>query len=262
MKGNFDLLPSTTSQPGISLHFGQTFARFLEDLDEASNIAQVKACCAEFSTRVGAQHFLYKPLFQPFAVTLQCIHNFQPAWIRVYSNNDFHQLDPRNHYCLEHSEPIRWCDLSIGNDKKGRLANQVLKAARQHGYVDGITFPLHGVGCEASFFSLSSSSALPEYSEIEIQTILAYANRLHSAVKRIQHKNCPKSSKSKELSEREKDCLVWTAKGKTSWEIGQILGLSESTVVFHISKAVNKLDVKNRVQAVASAITQSKIHLY
>ncbi|MBX2881042.1 MAG: LuxR C-terminal-related transcriptional regulator, partial [Granulosicoccus sp.] len=36
-----------------------------------------------------------------------------------------------------------------------------------------------------------------------------------------------------ELSAREAECLTWTAKGKTSWEIAVILGIAESTVSFH-----------------------------
>jgi DNA-binding CsgD family transcriptional regulator len=34
------------------------------------------------------------------------------------------------------------------------------------------------------------------------------------------------------LSEREKACLLWTARGKSSWEIGRILSISENTVAF------------------------------
>lgn len=256
------MFSNPASQSGVGLHFGPTFVRLLESLDEASSIAQLKACLAEFSTQVGAQHFIYKPLFLTYAGPIQGIYNLDPEWIRVYNENNFAKFDPRRHYCVDHSEPVRWRDLSFSNDEKGKVARRLLQEAKKYGYVDGITFPLHGIGCETSFLSLSSSSSLPEYSEIEIQTIFAYANRLRSALKRVQFKNAPTLPKCKELSEREKDCLMWTAKGKTSWEIGQIMGLSESTVVFHISKAVNKLDVTNRVQAVATAIAQSKIHLY
>jgi LuxR family transcriptional activator of conjugal transfer of Ti plasmids len=56
------------------------------------------------------------------------------------------------------------------------------------------------------------------------------------------------------LSEREKVCLLWTARGKSSWEIGRILGISENTVIFHIKNAMKKLGTKNRTLAAVKAI--------
>lgn len=58
----------------------------------------------------------------------------------------------------------------------------------------------------------------------------------------------------KALSARETDCLHWAAVGKTSWETGAILGVSERTVNFHLSNACGKLKVHNRRAAVAVAL--------
>lgn len=55
------------------------------------------------------------------------------------------------------------------------------------------------------------------------------------------------------LSDRERECLCWSAAGKTSWEIGQILTVAESTVVKHLESCMRKLKAANRVQAVALA---------
>ena len=56
------------------------------------------------------------------------------------------------------------------------------------------------------------------------------------------------------LNDREIDCLTWTAAGKTSAEIAEILGLSEHTVNHYLNKATKKLDTVNRTQAVAKAL--------
>lgn len=61
------------------------------------------------------------------------------------------------------------------------------------------------------------------------------------------------------LTVREKECLMWAAEGKTSWETSQILNISERTVVFHLGNAARKLNVANRPQAVARAISQRLI---
>ena len=42
--------------------------------------------------------------------------------------------------------------------------------------------------------------------------------------------------------------------GKTSWETARILGISESTVNFHLSNACAKLGVRGRRAAVVMAL--------
>jgi len=52
------------------------------------------------------------------------------------------------------------------------------------------------------------------------------------------------------LSHKELACLHWVAQGKTSFEIGQILSLSESGVNYHIRNACLKLNANTRLQAI------------
>jgi len=55
------------------------------------------------------------------------------------------------------------------------------------------------------------------------------------------------------LREREVETLTWAARGKTFWEIGEILGLSKRTVEFHLENARRKLGVATRTQALIKA---------
>lgn len=61
------------------------------------------------------------------------------------------------------------------------------------------------------------------------------------------------------ISNRERECLQWASQGKTSWEISQILGVSESTVIYHLRNATRKLNAANRLQAVTKALKASII---
>lgn len=58
----------------------------------------------------------------------------------------------------------------------------------------------------------------------------------------------------KRLSEREEECLGWVSRGKSSYDIGQIAGLSPRTVDSYIEKACAKLGVRTRIEAVAVAV--------
>jgi DNA-binding response OmpR family regulator len=64
-----------------------------------------------------------------------------------------------------------------------------------------------------------------------------------------------------DLSQREIEALGWAARGKTSAEIAQILGLQKRTVDFHIDNARNKLGTTTRVEAVIKAVSGRLIEL-
>ena len=55
------------------------------------------------------------------------------------------------------------------------------------------------------------------------------------------------------LNDREVEVLTWVARGKTSSEIAQIVGLTKRTVDFHIDNARTKLGAATRTEAVIKA---------
>ena len=57
------------------------------------------------------------------------------------------------------------------------------------------------------------------------------------------------------LNDREVEILTWVARGKTSAEIAQIIGLTKRTVDFHIDNARGKLGAATRTEAVIKATT-------
>ena len=65
-----------------------------------------------------------------------------------------------------------------------------------------------------------------------------------------------------QLSPREKDCLTWTALGKSSWDIGKIMRISENTVNFHVKNAMRKLGTTSRTVAAIKSIQLNLICLH
>lgn len=55
------------------------------------------------------------------------------------------------------------------------------------------------------------------------------------------------------LSPRQAECLFWVQQGKSSRDIGIILGVSHRIVERHVFRACGKLGVRTRVQAVVRA---------
>lgn len=56
------------------------------------------------------------------------------------------------------------------------------------------------------------------------------------------------------LSPRELECLIWVTRGKSSGDIGGILGLSPRTVDSYLEKVCSKLRVRTRIEAVVVAV--------
>lgn len=56
------------------------------------------------------------------------------------------------------------------------------------------------------------------------------------------------------LTTREREILSWTLRGKSTWVVGQLMGLSEGTVNFHLRNAMRKLGVSSRFTAASLAL--------
>jgi DNA-binding NarL/FixJ family response regulator len=76
-----------------------------------------------------------------------------------------------------------------------------------------------------------------------------------------RHSQGPRRRSDHHLTDREREVLTWVGRGKTSSEIAIILGLSERTVNFHCDQAMKRLEVSNRAQAVAKAVSEQLLSL-
>ncbi|MBW8829899.1 MAG: helix-turn-helix transcriptional regulator [Burkholderiales bacterium] len=63
------------------------------------------------------------------------------------------------------------------------------------------------------------------------------------------------------LTKREIECLHWSAAGKTAWEVGQLLGLSEWTIVYHLERTKKKFGVRRKCEAIGHAVALGLIGL-
>jgi DNA-binding CsgD family transcriptional regulator len=93
-----------------------------------------------------------------------------------------------------------------------------------------------------------------EFTDAEVEYCELVAPALHLAAAEL-----PAAASTDDLTPRERECLAWTSVGKTAWEIGSILGISEHTAVAHLNAAVRKLRAASRAQAVAEALRRRLI---
>ena len=132
--------------------------------------------------------------------------------------------------------------------KSGREL-EILALFRDYSMPRFAIFPVCDPEGQRGMVSFYGDRSLPTDQEMLELTMLAIQvfDRLYQ-IGRSEHRP------GEDLTEREIDCLNWTAAGKTSAEISEILGLSEHTINHYLNRATRKLDTVNRTQAVAKAI--------
>lgn len=87
-------------------------------------------------------------------------------------------------------------------------------------------------------------------------SIVAMNNVLHLKIMQL-----PGHSVRKELTHRQRESLEWVGKGKTTQDIGIIMGLTQATVEKHLRLARESLDVETTAQAVVKAAFQNQIFM-
>ena len=178
-------------------------------------------------------------------------HSYDDNWINTYISENYSTVDPVIAYCKTQRQPFNWDDAysKYFSRKSRKFAN----AARDHGLFSGISVGYTGSyetapECRLSIGSLANV-------DNKRQILAGYLLRTFLPV---WHDILATTARSVFLAQKltitEMEVLKWAKEGKTVWEISTIRGVSESTVKFHFQNIYKKLDVNNRVHAIAKAI--------
>jgi len=238
---------------GIS---GTAYLDLFESLLACQSIEELHATTASIARRLGFEHFVYgvnvnTSLTRPYQFFLS---GYPKEWWKHYTDSDYKKIDPIVRHAAEKVIPVIW-DKQLSSSP---LAAKFMGEAKEFGLASGASFPVHGRRGEFSALNLATSRESRE-SKQDIVAAMGKAQLLacyvHEAVQRIVLSKGPLPVQKITLTDRERECLVWAADGKTSWEISQIVKISEHTVTFHLRNAVRKMGVTNRRQAVARAVS-------
>ena len=181
--------------------------------------------------------------------------NFPLRWRERYFERKYYEIDPVVRRTPMFSKPFIWDQLVKGEQLRAD-ERQVMEESKEAGLRHGISVPLFGPSGRVSVLSFASQldDAAPVH-RLSHLNVLAW--QFHIAFSAIAQPTEHEMGRI-ELSARERDCLQWTAEGKSSWDIGMILQISDNTVNFHIKKAMRKLDTTSRTVAVVKAM---RLHL-
>jgi DNA-binding CsgD family transcriptional regulator len=166
--------------------------------------------------------------------------------------------DPVLQHCKRYSVPIIWNQDTYVTHGLGELWEQ----QAEFGYLTGIAMALHLP--EGRHFALGvvRDQALPSDAGMLTRLVAdlqLFAVHAQEAAMRLLLPT-PLQPERPALTPRELESLRWTMEGKTAWEVGAILGISERTAVLHVNNAMHKLGCVNKHQAVLKALRLGLIH--
>lgn len=186
------------------------------------------------------------------------IHNPPDGYAQSAMDHHAGRRDPVMQHCKRHSVPIVW-------DRSTYVSQGLMDLWEEQanfGYHTGIAMALHLP--EGRHFQLGVDRDRPLPTDLaELQRVVAdlqlFAVHAQDAAFRLMLPEAQQAERPS-LTPRELEALRWTMDGKTAWEVGAILGISERTAVLHVNNAMHKLGCVNKHQAVLKALKLGLIH--
>ncbi|MFZ6645282.1 LuxR family transcriptional regulator [Undibacterium sp. TJN25] len=184
------------------------------------------------------------PLAQPRIIMLSS----QPQqWQRHYLDDYYHSVDNTLHD-MHSITPYIWS----GEEHTG--STKFWEDARAHGLQAGWAQSSHDARGIVGMLTLARSRSYTSFKELRNRALQKswLAQTAHEALSRVLvPKFLPEAET--QLTTREVEVLRWSADGKTSGEVGNIMCISERTVNFHVNNALVKLGANNKTAGVIKA---------
>lgn len=235
-----------TTELYVSLMGVANEAQLLSELVVFSENLGFNQACAFMTLRQASSS---KPIVKD-------VNNYSDAWKSSSYDLERWRKDPLNRHTQTSNLPIAWNRALYENAGAGELWDHM----SGYGFDSGIAISLRDHLGNIYRVGLSRDQPLTT-DPAELSRLVADAQLFgafaQSAMMRIWNPK-PEVDLPK-LTAREVECLSWTLEGKTAWELGVILGITERTANFHLGNAIQKLDCDNKHSAVIKAMRMGLI---
>jgi len=212
---------------------------------------------AEITREMGFRYFaLVHHIDLKPAVSSVHIVDYPPEWVerfqarRLYAGDPIHRASHRTNIGFAWSAVQSLITLSAAD-------RSILAEAHDAGLGDGFTVPAHipGEVNGSCSFAMGSGDVLDQRQLPLVQLIGSFAFEAARRLSRQTQAPCEGPS----LTERQAECVALVARGKTDWEISQILGIGQETVIQHVKDARDRYGVTKRTLLAIRALFDGQI---
>lgn len=224
----------------------------------ANGLDELSGALSEFTHEMGFRYFALSQHvdFRPGLNSGIRLHNYPSHWEAWFDERALGRFDPIHRASHVTSTGFNWShvpamiQLTTGD-------HDVLRAARQAGIGDGFTVPAHVPG----EYNGSCSFAVRDDERFSAGTAMVaqlIGGMAFEAARRIAQPRRA-SQPTVPMTDRQRDCVLRAARGKTDWEISRILGVSHDTVIQHLKHARERYGVQKRAHLAVMALFDGSI---
>lgn len=230
---------------------------FVTTVRGACDLDAITACLSDATRRFDFDYFgMIQRVSARLSVSPVQLSDFPESWRDLLASSDYYVHDPVLVACEKSVAPFSWDDLpALITMTKHHHA--YMATAGKMGLSRGYTIPIHVPG-EASglcSFVTAGDRELPADSLPAAQYLACFAfeaaRRL--VVARDASDGVPR------LTQRQLDCVVLVAQGKSNWVAGKLLGLSPGTVHKYLESAKTRYGVSSRTELVVRALYDGQL---
>jgi LuxR family transcriptional activator of conjugal transfer of Ti plasmids len=233
----------------------EIFQNFIHNLSTQNNTSEIEYLLGRTLEQYGFPRFAYLS-FAPrgddddtLAMT-----TYPSRWVKQYCANRYDRIDPVIARSIATTLPFAW-STDRSDTKLTKKQKLFFEEASEFGVRHGVTIPIHDRQGKVATLTLaacgsrSAFDARVEQYRHELHLIAIY---LHAQLRNVAP--APISPIRPCLTQRERSCLQWAARGKSALDTAEIISVSRRTVVFHTENAKRKLGVATVQQAVAKGL--------
>jgi len=242
---------------GMEAYWGRRALEFVDAIEASPTSARVVSLFEKMIGEFGFHAYIMAgiPTCGQSLGQLTLANGWPAEWFELYNRSNLVAVDPIPRHCQHTLNPFLWTEAPYDRTDD-RAAHGVMTRARDFRLNEGLCIPVHyddavgaiSLGGERPYLDAEAKSAL------HLMGIFTHG-RLRSLMRPLG------GTAARRLSKIEAEVLSWAARGKTAWETGRILGLSERNVRWHLEEAQRKLMTKNKTATVAAALVNGEIML-
>lgn len=219
------------------------------ELAAANSIGQVLAMAAGHFGCSGIEHITAVRLSRAWDLRpTDVVCNTRPAaWSEAYLARNMIAVDPVMAELRRSRRAVTWSG-SVNGRRLSARARSVMALACDFGMNDGLVVPIFdgfGISGVVSLAGERPDLHPARMSGLAMASVYLF-NRLCGFL--------ASDPDEPELTGREIEIMKWLIAGKSDWQIGQILSISQKTVNFHVENVKRKYGVATRIQAVVAAV--------
>ena len=225
------------------------------DVMEAKTLEDFATQLVSFTQKLG-----FKTVTATMAIDVsstrtdfQSVHNAPVNYEGWNEDVNVAKRDPVMQHCKHAAVPIIWDQDTYVSHGLGDLWDH----QAQFGYETGIGLALHLPGGRHFALGVDRDRALsrnPRTMTRIVAELQLFAVHAQDTAFRLLAPAPATTPEVPSLTPRELEALRWTMEGKTAWEVGTIMNISERTAVLHLQNSMHKLSCVTKHQAVLKAI--------